>query len=341
MPACGAAFRAELASFEAANRWVQTMVSEYRPLLHAHGHWYLGEALERFTPAVLVLPLLLLALLRAPLLGLGGRAALFVLASGTFALGCYEVKLAHFFQILWPLVLVIGGEWLLQRLPLPARGACTPSKVGAAVALLLVAWSAWHLPRGTTQLSAAQLAQRELMDFVRELRGNGPDPKLPAAVLAPWSLGAPLLYEARKPVVASGYHRNLEGIHDGIRAFLATDGAAIEPILRKRNVRWLIVQPKLDFFAEASAVLPELPRYASVRDVRFGPGRVRSTDFDLDWDLLERTILFQLGFAPQVRSTAQARLVYESRSQLAMPPPLGVAPAFRVFEVRLTEERGR
>lgn len=341
VPACGTALRRELASFEAANRWVQSMVSEYRPLLQAHGHWHLGEALERFTPSVLALPLLLLALLRSPLLGIGGRVALFVLASGTFALGCYEVKLAHFFQILWPPVLVIGGGWLLQRLPLPARGACTPSKVGAVLALMLVAWNAWHLPRGTTQLSPAQIAQGELLDFVRELRGSGPNPELPAAVLAPWSLGAPLLYEARKPVVASGYHRNLAGIHDGIRAFLATGGAEIEPILRKRNVRWLLVQPKLDFFAEVSAVLPELPRYATVRDVGFGPGRLRTLDFDLDWDRIERTILFQLGFAPEVRSTPQVRLVYESRAKLAMPPPLGTAPAFRVFEVRLSEELAR
>jgi hypothetical protein len=341
VPACGDAFRAELASFGSANRWVQAMVSEYRPLLQAHGHWYLGEALERFTPAVLALPLLLLALLRHPLLSVPGRVALVVLAGGTFGLGCYEVKLAHFFQILWPLVLTVGGMRLLAALPLPARGPLSPTRVAAASALLVIAWSAWHLPRGSTKLSDAQIAQGELMEFVRELRGAGPDPKLPAAVLAPWSLGAPLLYEARKPVVASGYHRNLAGIHDGIRAFLATGGNEIEPILQRRNVRWLIVQPKLDFFAEVSAVLPELPRYASVRDVRFGPGRLRSTDFELDWDRIEPTILFQLGFAPTVRSTKNARLLYESRAQLAMPPPLGTAPAFRDFELELSNELGR
>src|SRR6266566_1867088 len=81
------------------------------------------------------------------------------------------------------------------------------------------------------------------------------------AVLADWSIGAFLLYETDHPVVASGYHRNLAGIHDAYRVFVARipeDVEQLGAILHERGVRWIVTRYDPQLFVRGSRSFPEL-----------------------------------------------------------------------------------
>ncbi len=85
-----------------------------------------------------------------------------------------------------------------------------------------------------------------------------PPPDTACAVLAPWSLGHLILYEAQLPVVANNFGY---GFTDSLRFFLAeteSDGLAIA---RKRRARWVVVTdlaPRLNDYAGYVGLPPSL-----------------------------------------------------------------------------------
>ncbi|MFQ5507158.1 MAG: hypothetical protein ACE5F1_20500, partial [Planctomycetota bacterium] len=75
--------------------------------------------------------------------------------------------------------------------------------------------------------------------------------------MAPWDLSASLMYYGRSPVVASGYHRNLAGILDGYRFYLARpeEDELARRIVSRRRVRFVVAWYDRLFFREAQRVL--------------------------------------------------------------------------------------
>src|SRR5262249_34482970 len=175
------------------------------------------------------LPVLLACLPFARALGLARTVVLLCAGAGTFACALWEVKLAHLFAMTWPLILVLGarGVWALRT-----RGRAVPVGAGIAFTTVLLIAALMTLPEPRSQqpqLTAADDGLREACDLLK--------PRIalqPGSVLAMWDQGAHLMYYAGAPVVASGYHRNIDGILDGLRLFTSTpaDDAAMRPVLQ-------------------------------------------------------------------------------------------------------------
>jgi len=130
-PGYRAALDGQLAIARAVNRWTQSEITEYGSLFTVEGFFVPNQSWERFTWLVVALPATLVGVALDRRLRPAARAAIVLAAAGLFGLTCYEVKLGHLFAVVYPLVLVAGGGWLLGRL---GRSACA---IGAAVAVVL------------------------------------------------------------------------------------------------------------------------------------------------------------------------------------------------------------
>jgi hypothetical protein len=259
-----------------------------------------------------------------------GRAAWSLLALGLLALSLLEIKLAHLFCAAYPLLLVLGGGWWISRLA-PLLGVRRRALEVAAAALILGVFSTHAdvlAPAGAVAQRALDLRPRqELVAALRELARRAPPAEGRVAALGMWELGAHLMYYGGVPVVASGYHRNLDGIRDSFRALTGSTEAAMA-VLRQRRVRWLVWQGDPMFLFQANAAFPELPRLGRIESKRIG-GEL-ATGFIYEPAAFE-TLWGQLLEQPQPAGRG-LRLAYESSSRRSYPGGF-TAPAFRVYEV--------
>ena len=275
VPPFGRAFAAEVESLGAANRWTQTCVREYQGLFAlpfgAPGMSF-AFAAHAFTVLFYVTPVLIAGLLVRPDRSWALRAPLALIAASFLLLTIYELKLAHLFSVVYPLLILFGslgfavlarpsGE--LQAKVLPAVGVVT------VIVFLL---SAPLEPKSESQQGndLAGNARRELVAKLRELDAGDSERK---GVLGIWELGAHTMYYADKPVVASGYHRNLDGIRDAYRFLTSTSVAEASEILDRRKVRWVVRQGDPAFFLQVGPAFPEIGSFGviDIAGVRIDP----------------------------------------------------------------------
>jgi asparagine N-glycosylation enzyme membrane subunit Stt3 len=314
LPGPRAAFAEQRALFARANVWLAAQVSEYRSALVGPNGFSLAALPQRFTWLIPLLPVLLLAVPRARALGGARTFVLLCTAAGTFACALWEVKLAHLFAMVWPLVLVLGarGLWNLR-----ARDRAVPPGIALAFAavLLVAALIAVPPPRSAqSQLSAADQGLREACELLqpRVAQHEG-------SVLAMWDQGAHLMYYAGAPVVASGYHRNLDGIHDSLRLYTSTPAEEHEmrALLQRRQVRWVVVWFDRLWLTQAPQILGTATELARVT-----PSGVVYTP------AAHQTLFWRLrygGGAPGFREIAR------SRFQIGLSGE--VLPMFQIYEV--------
>jgi hypothetical protein len=138
------------------------------------------------------------------------------------------------------------------------------------------------------------------------------------AVLAPWDMGAHILYCTGLPVVASNYHRNIDGILDAYRVLLAgpAEEAEVWRILRQRDVRWIVAWYDHLFLHDGQVTLGRPPMAQYERD-----------GFTL-LPAAQRTLYWVLREAPQVpgltlRGEGEVGFIGQRRE-----------PLFRLWEVR-------
>lgn len=219
--------------------WLHGEVSEFRSL--GSGEGIFAAFARRDGYLVLALPLALVGLAWARI-GAVAALTLGTLGAATLALYLWEVKLGHLFALVFPVVLVAGWQGVLRRCG-GERHVWLP-RVAAALAVSSV-FLQLPGPRAPT-LRNNDLFVRDICAQVASRRAGALD----ASVLAPWDMGAPLMYRAGVGVVASGYHRNIEGIRDGFRFWLAdvADRAAAMDLLRQRRVRWVVAWYDRGFF---------------------------------------------------------------------------------------------
>jgi asparagine N-glycosylation enzyme membrane subunit Stt3 len=149
---------------------------------------------------------------------------------------------------------------------LASRGVAPPLRrlAAAAAVLLLASPSAGAL---ATEVKTIRVAGSDLfgtLDWMRrelphdvdaydlrllEAAPPGSPAASPSAVMAPWSLGHLVLYEAELPVVANNFGY---GFLDSIRFFLSENESEALAIARSRGVRWVVVTdlvPRMNDYA--------------------------------------------------------------------------------------------
>jgi asparagine N-glycosylation enzyme membrane subunit Stt3 len=140
-----------------------------------------------------------------------------------------------------------------------------------------------------------------------------PPPGLAGAgsVLAPWSLGHRILYDAELPVVANNFGY---GFLDSIRFFLAGSEEEALEIARSRRARWVLATDLVPRMNDYAGYL-ERPPY--LRDTEQGPvptpayfSSLQSRLYDFDGAAAEVSGL-------KIEPLAHFRLIYRSRSAIS------------------------
>jgi hypothetical protein len=137
-------------------------------------------------------------------------------------------------------------------------------------------------------------------------------------------------------VVASGYHRNLEGIRDSYRVLLSgpKDGLRLVRLLEERRVRWIVTDSSTEFLLTVPAAFPEFGPFADITSVRYEGHGV--TDTALRWKPSAPTTLYWiLEQSPKRLDTIElGDLVLRFRSEIpAGASARGETPAYRIYEV--------
>jgi dolichyl-diphosphooligosaccharide--protein glycosyltransferase len=229
--------------------------------------------------------------------GVGGHVALAVWGAVTILLAAAQRLNVYYAAVLAGATLVEVARFVVETLARRETAPRLRALAAAAAVLILASPSARALSdevrsvrvAGSDLFATLDWMRRELPHEVdaydpRLLEPAGP-PELGRAssVMAPWSLGHMLLYDAELPVVANNFGY---GFLDSIRFFLAEDEAEALAIARARRVRWVVVTdlvPRMNDYSAYLGRAPLLePRGASVAptDRYFATMQSRLYDFD-------------------------------------------------------------
>jgi asparagine N-glycosylation enzyme membrane subunit Stt3 len=240
-------------------------IFEARPLL-ADGP---GLALRQLSPAFFLAPLAVLVWAARARRGVrpGVNVALSVWGAVTLFLALSQRLNVYYAAPLSAFAAIEAARAFATRLGRRRRAARRPARVGLAVTGAL-ALAIPMAPGLATELSAVYVPGSDLLQTLERMRTSLPhavdayDPRLlgPApyppvlsaasAVLAPWSLGHLILYDAEEPVVANNFGY---GFLDAIGFFLAESEEEALAIARRRRVRWIL----------ATDLVPRMNDYAS------------------------------------------------------------------------------
>lgn len=276
------ALQGQIAASQAIGRWVQT-VAESAGLFMVEGFFVPARAWEYLTWLVLALPVLAVVVARDRRRPRELRLGLLLVAAVLSLFVCYSVKLLGLFAVPFALLIVTGGEPLLdaaaRRLGVP-RSAMLGGGVVAACFLFLLpphpelGIPTWRLLVDSQGRVAAlrDRSQATLDELLAALRALPAESGPRRAILADWPLGADILYATGHPVVASGYHRNFVGVRDAYRLFVARDpedNETVAEILRERGVRWIVAKRDPHFFIAGTRAFPELGAFGRIESIDY------------------------------------------------------------------------
>jgi dolichyl-diphosphooligosaccharide--protein glycosyltransferase len=244
-------------------------IFEARPLL-ADGP---GLAWKQLSAAFLLSPLAVIAWARRAKRGerAGVHGALAIWGTVTLFLALSQRLNVHYAAPLAALALVEAARFASERLAGPGGlggRRVPPAMVACAVGLVL----ALPMQQGLREeLGNEYVPGSDLFTTLDWMRTGIPhaidayDPRLlgpppfpeslarASSVMAPWSLGHLLLYEAELPVVANNFGY---GFLDSIRFFMATSEEEALAIARRHRARWVV----------ATDLVPRMNDYASYLD---------------------------------------------------------------------------
>lgn len=264
------AFGAQLANAAEVNIWLQNEVAEFRSLF-GRGQGF-SAWMARDSYLVLVLPIAVFAAFLWRSTPLAVRTVIAVFAVVTLGLEMWEIKLGHLFALAMPFALICGFRGLADRLPV-IRGAA--SIAAAAIAILAAYWA-----RPGPRVKPYRDGDVVRKEVCGKLADRSQSDRKPRAVMAPWDFGGWILYHTKLPVVASGYHRNLDGIQDSWRFYLAQpeERDAAWKTAKQRKVGYVLAWYSRGFLAEAP---PTIGRPPLITDRGVDP-RINKTLF---WEL--------------------------------------------------------
>jgi len=276
------ALRSQIVSSQAISRWVH-IVAESAGLFMVEGFFVPARGWEYLTWLVLALPVLSVVVARDRGQPRELRVGLLLVAAVLSVFVCYSVKLLGLFAVPFALLLVMGGEPLLEaaarRLGVPRVGILSGGVVAACFLFLLpphpeLGIPTWRLLVDSNGRVAAlrDRSQATLDELLAVLRALPAESGPRRAILADWPLGADILYATEHPVVASGYHRNFAGVRDAYRLFVARDpedNETVAEILRERGVRWIIAKRDPHFFIAGTRAFPELGEFGRIESIDY------------------------------------------------------------------------
>jgi len=293
-----------------------------------------GLALEQLSFGFLLVPIAVIAWgMRAVKERNGPYAALAVWGAVTLFLALAQRLNVYYAAPLAALALVETARFVGRRTKRPVLGA-----------VLSVALAVPMLPGLERELSQVTVPGSDLFATLDRMRAElphavdaydprllGPPPFPPAlerasSVLAPWSLGHWILYEAELPVVANNFGY---GFLDSIRFFLATSEDEAVAIARRHRTRWILATDLVPRMNEYAGYLGRSPLLARSAD-----GSIVPTPAYL---ATMQSRLYDFGGRGSTSDTAaipplsRFRLLFDSKSAIRRGGMW--VPRWRVFEI--------
>jgi len=238
------------------SRWIGYLM-EFQPLCtRADSRWSLQplHGLMGYLPYAL--PLLLVFFLRSREVPRAAKYSLAILAPTITLLAIVQLRWIDNFNLAVTPVAVVG-VWELIRLLLRGRVSLNeaapglrPVALGCAVLLAALVYpaTATTLSYGVEEARQATAYLRRT-DFVaqriilHEMK-SGDQPTLRHAILCEDGEGPALLYWTGLPVVATPYHRALDGLLEMARFFAERDPAKARERLDRLGVRYVVMPPR-------------------------------------------------------------------------------------------------
>lgn len=227
-----------------------------------------GLAWQQLSAAFFLAPIAIFLWARRAWRGIrpGVNVALAVWGTVVLFLALSQRLNVHYGAVLAALALVEAARGAAVRLPrlLPRAGRLARSVAAAAVGLAL---ALPMRPSLAVELASVHVPGSDLFETLDWMRARLPHalgaydpgllgpPPFPAAlsgasaVLAPWSMGHLVLYEAQLPVVANNFGY---GFLDSIRFFLASSEEEALAIARRHRARWIVatdLAPRMNDYA--------------------------------------------------------------------------------------------
>ncbi len=305
-------------------------IFETRPLLSGGP----GLALEQLSLGFFLAPLVVIAWgIRAARERSGPLATLAVWGAVTLFLALSQRLNVYYAAPLAALALVETARFVGARTGRPVLAAVFA--VGLAVPML---------PGLRRELAQVTLPGSDLFATLGRMRAELPravdayDPRLlgpppfPAAlarapsVMAPWSLGHWILYEAEQPVVANNFGY---GFLDSIRFFLAASEDEALEIARRHRARWVLATDLVPRVNEYAGYLGRPPLLASAADGSLVPTPAYlATMQSRLYDFGGRGLSSETVAIPPL---TRFRLLFDSKSAIRRGGAW--VPRWRVFEI--------
>lgn len=303
-------------------RWIGHLM-EFQPLCTRAGSMWSLQPLHGLTGYVpYVLPVLLVFFLRRWQTPRAAKYALVILAPTITLLAIKQLRWIDHFNVAVTPVVVIGawqlGEEVFHRLQHakignPADAAPRKLRPASAVfcAALLVGLV---LPAAKTVLTYGVEEARQAAVYLRRTdfvaqriiahKGQHGDRDADRqAILCEDGEGPALLYWTGLPVVATPYHRALDGLLEMARFFAERDPAAARERLDRLGVRYVVMPPR----AHEQLMQFEELAFGELRS--FDPPEGSIDDFGRE--------ILKLNYRPaEVRQTMAYRLVMESETEV-------------------------
>jgi asparagine N-glycosylation enzyme membrane subunit Stt3 len=294
-------------------------IFEARPLL-ADG---LAQPVRQLSAAFFLSPLILLlwAVRAARGIRPGFHIALAVWGAVTLFLALSQRLNVYYAAPLAGLCLIEAAGILAGLFGRTARARTALAVFGAAALALPMA------PGIREEISAVRVPGSDLFDTLEWMRRGLPhavdaydarllSPEAPpelaraASVLAPWSLGHLILYDAELPVVANNFGY---GFLDSIRFFLAESEEEALTIARGRRARWVLATDLVARMNDYANYLGR-PPYLRLTDQGLAPApayfkTLQSRLYDFDGAAAE-------GGGARIEPLSKFRLLYRSRSAI-------------------------
>jgi hypothetical protein len=244
-----------------ARRWFG-VVQEFQPLMVVRGEWRFYGLHGLFGYSFYLLPFLVWFFVRSRAVSKPFKISLVIMLAVYTVMVFAQIHWVSNISVLWPLFVSISLYSAVDSLKRKQPALSTQYSVLTALLFFPCAFGFFDF----TQREELGLRLRPLCEWLRQNSPKNRDMEAFSmitprdtgySVMTQWWQGSYVQYLARRPVVATPYHTNMDAILDAYRFYVATSWAEAEKILERHRCRYVLVEDNRNFADDAQRVLQD------------------------------------------------------------------------------------
>ena len=257
-----------------------SVVQEFQPLLFTRGEWHFNGLHGLFGLSFYLGPVLVWFFVCSNAVNRAFKISLAFALTTYLVLVFAQLHWTSNVALLWPLFVAIAAHSALENWKV------RPSVLRTQYAVIL---TVLFFPCALGFLDFAQRDElgvhfRPVCEWVRKNTPTNRDCEnfsmvtpqdTGYSIMTQWWQGSYILYGARRPVVATPYHTNIDAILDSYRFFVASSWAEAEPILQKHRCRYILSEDRRLFMDDAQRVLNDGREWIAFTKRKAPDGKMR------------------------------------------------------------------